>query len=327
MICITLCSCSYITQPEENSFNSVEIINSTCKVIKQYYPFLEFKKINIDNLNSIYKIKAQNSRGDEILGILSELLYELKDGHVWYYTPGGLFLSHYKPRRTVKDMFAYNPIVRSRYFPEELKVSANRWLEYGFLNDKIGYIYVSSMKTDKNNSIDEFEEVLKIFQNTKGLILDVRHNEGGSNTVGRRIIGCFLDKDILDPGFLLANGTKHYGATIYPNSRYTYLKPVVVLQNGVCFSATDDFINVIKNAPTVTCVGDTTGGGGGVPTDFYIIDRIKLHIPWQAELNYNGNYIEWNGVAPDILVPQTENDIKGNRDLQLEKAISIINSY
>jgi len=41
-------------------------------------------------------------------------------------------------------------------------------------------------------------------------------------------------------------------------------------------------------------------------------------------LRYDGEPIEWNGVLPDIRVPQSKEDIDQGRDKQLEYAIELL---
>ena len=50
----------------------------------------------------------------------------------------------------------------------------------------------------------------------------------------------------------------------------------------------------------------------------------RLKIPTAYFKRMDGEMIEWNGIPPDILVPQTEADINQERDKQLERAIAVL---
>lgn len=112
--------------------------------------------------------------------------------------------------------------------------------------------------------------------------------------------------------------------TILPAGQYPYHKPVVILINGASFSAAELLPELMKQIHQVTTVGDTTGGGGGSNDVFYLPSNKRIKIPTSYFKRFNGDMVEWNGVPPDILVPQNEADIKQGRDKQLEYAITLL---
>ncbi len=81
---------------------------------------------------------------------------------------------------------------------------------------------------------------------------------------------------------------------------------------------------MMQELETVTTIGDTTGGGTGAPGDFLIAYDFKIHLSRYARLTYQGDYIEWNGLVPDVLVPQSKVDLENKRDPQLETALRIL---
>jgi C-terminal processing protease CtpA/Prc len=129
---------------------------------------------------------------------------------------------------------------------------------------------------------------------------------------------------MLGPLWLNADGTPLRRGQFYP-AKTTYTnKPVVVLQNGVCFSATEGFISTMRELPNVTIMGDTTGGGSAAPRDFPISEGFTIHLSTLAQLTYEGKFIEWNGIEPDILVKQSKEELDKGRDIQLEEAIGFL---
>jgi C-terminal processing protease CtpA/Prc len=69
-------------------------------------------------------------------------------------------------------------VVRN-YFNEELIVTGEGRIEYGIIQGNIGYIYMATF--DDDYLMKYFSEVLGYVKNTKAIILDIRHNNGGSS--------------------------------------------------------------------------------------------------------------------------------------------------
>ncbi|HGY56992.1 MAG TPA: hypothetical protein ENK44_14890 [Caldithrix abyssi] len=317
-------ACTLLIEPPIRSLNGEFVISKTTKVIKNNYPFLSFKKINMDSLGPLYRAKASRYPGDALFELLYEYLSELKDGHVWFYAGGGFMIKPYTPPRALKDRFSYNPETVRSYFAQAPKLTADDKIEFGLLADSIGYIYLSTFARDDGKWIRTMQPIMQKMKNTKGIILDVRHNGGGSDYITAQVIGYFIHQPFPGPIWVDAEGVELPAYTIPPNGTIYYDKPVMVLQNGVCFSAAEGFINTMRELPQVTTIGDTTAGGSGAPKDFYIADHIIIHLPTKAQLTYTGQYIDWNGLPPDILVPQSEKDVERGRDFQLERAIELL---
>jgi carboxyl-terminal processing protease len=98
----------------------------------------------------------------------------------------------------------------------------------------------------------------------------------------------------------------------------------VLLIDGGCFSACEDFAEMMKHVPSVTAIGDTTSGASGAPQAFALPSGRQINVSTKDIRRYDGLPIEWNGVPPDILVRQTAEDVNMGRDKQLEYAIDFL---
>ena len=80
------------------------------------------------------------------------------------------------------------------------------------------------------------------------------------------------------------------------------------------------FPEVMKQLPNVTVVGDTTLEGDyndvadDIQGDYWLPSGKYIHISTTYVIRYDGVPIEWNGVLPDIRVPQTKEDIDQGMD-------------
>ena len=308
-----------IVGPSGNNLNVADF-TSVGKIVKDQYAFLQFKRVNWDSLLSVYRPKAEQAKGDEIYLVLHDLLHELKDGHIELRTEGGFPTMTYEWPRMHQDK-AYSPLVVRKYFDKELRLAGDGNMEYEVLPDNIGYIYLVSFA--EGSWVYDLDLILAYFVNTKGVIFDVRNNGGGHGEIANFITSRFASAPITYVWYS-PSGAKQWSYTITPAGPYRYLKPVVVLINGASFSAAELLPELMKQIPLVTTVGDTTGGGGGSNDVFSLPSDKRIKIPTSYFKRFNGDMVEWNGIPPDILVPQTEADIKQGRDKQLERAIALL---
>ncbi|RKY87442.1 hypothetical protein DRQ09_04510, partial [candidate division KSB1 bacterium] len=297
---LSFLQCSYIFEPVIEEVSPVKIFEDAWQVADENYPFFTFKNIDWDVIYQKYYLKAKNTQGDEILIVLHNMLGELKDGHIWFYTNGGKRIKPFYSPRTLKDRKAFSLLVVQKYFDKKLSFAGGKRFFYGILSNNIGYIYISTFKNDRTEWYIDFKNIISRLKNTDGIIIDVRNNEGGSDIVTHYVISFFLQQPIKSPVWVDSQGNKSPEYWINPNKRIKYLKNIVVLQNGTSFSAAEEFVNIMKELPSVTTVGDTTAGGSGAPEDFRIDGGFIIHIPTKALLRYNGEYFENTGISPDI---------------------------
>lgn len=234
-------------------------------------------------------------------------------------------------------------------------------LEYGFINNDIGYISIPSflgvrapskvgtlffwtLDGKESPNVKDFENALNELSGTKGLILDVRNNLGGDASIGIVIAQYFVSDESPIYSFCYRDGsyppdslykyTKPYTDHIYSfekehkrkNYRLyngQYLKPVIVLQNEGCVSSTEDFIATLKHIPTVTTLGVNSAGSSSNPGFRPLPNGMYARIPIRRTYWDRDKLIEKDGIPPDIIVKPSKDDISYGKDIQLEKAIEL----
>lgn len=313
--------CSDLVVPPSNQNNNLKDFERAWAITDSVYPFFQFKHINWDSVHSVYEPLAENANGDQIYKVLFDMLAGLKDGHVDLLTTGGKYIFTYKPPRELRDQFAFDPLVVRNYFVGELKLAGGNRMDYGTTQDSIGYVRISTF--ENGDWIYDFDNILGDMRNTKGLIIDVRDNGGGSDNQGAFVISRLLTSPLpLPPVYFM--GELLTGPPLQPGGAFRYYKPVVVLMNGTCFSSAEDFLDMVGHVQTVTLVGDTSAGASGAPEVFSLPSGKEVRISTRDICRYDGQPIEWNGIIPDVLVMQTEADVMNGRDPQLERAIAIL---
>lgn len=297
--------------------------------VDAHYPYLEFKGVNWDSLYTAFQPRVEAARGDEFYLVLDDLLAHLRDGHVYYKTPGGgREIYPWVPPRRVRDQHRYDPFAVRRYFDRPLRLSASGTVEYGILPDSIGYAFLSDFHEDY--LVRDFPVVMGSMRGTRGLILDIRQRRGGTPPNVEAVVSRFVTAPLPYPPAYLY-GVPVDWLPVQPVRNATYTAPVVVLINGLTFSAGEFCAEMLKQIPSVTALGDTTGGGsaGGTSAPGF---SSPLHLPsgrWVDFGNldirrYDGLPWENLGVPPDIRVPQPEADLRAGHDRQLEAAIELL---
>ena len=177
----------------------------------------------------------------------------------------------------------------------------------------IGYVHLRAMG---GPNIAEFARGYYPVFNRKGLIVDVRHNRGGS-----------IDSWVLSR--LLRKAWFYWQPRIGKptwNMQYAFRGHIVVLCNERTASDGEAFSEGVKRLKIGTVIGTRTWGGEiWLSSSNLLVDR---GIATAAETGVYGPegvwLIEGHGVDPDIVVDNLPHATYEGRDAQLEAAIEFL---
>jgi len=243
------------------------------------------------------------------------------------------------------------------------------------LDGNIGYLRIPDMRGDAR-WLDSLRDWMEKFRETRGLILDVRGNGGGTRDALRVLMPYFMRKSDAP---LVVNVAKYRlpaserpestqghleNRFLYPTtyrgwnqkeraairkfskefepewtppardfSRWHYMlikaeppasyygRPVVVLMDASCYSATDIFLGALGGLRNVTLLGVPSGGGSGRARRVRLEhSRFEVRVSSMASFQPDGKLYDGNGVAPDVLVEPKATDWIGRTDTMLEAA-------
>ena len=107
---------------------------------------------------------------------------------------------------------------------------------------------------------------------------------------------------------------------------YFFSKPIVVLSDAGCFSATDIFLGAMSTHPRVTIMGSASGGGSARSQRFMLGQSlIKVQCASMASLRADGRLYDGRGVEVDIEVLSQPTDFLINgSDTVLDAAVKYI---
>jgi carboxyl-terminal processing protease len=155
-------------------------------------------------------------------------------------------------------------------------------------------------------------------QGYRGIILDLRRNPGGSLSATVDIADLFLDG-----GRILTQVDRDGSETSFdahPGDPGEAI-PLVLLVGHGSASGAEVIAGALRDHKRAVLVGETTFGKGSVNHLRELSDGGAIYITIARWLTPNGEQIEGIGLAPDIPVTPSEEDIKADRDVQLYSAI------
>lgn len=120
-------------------------------------------------------------------------------------------------------------------------------------------------------------------------------------------------------------GDWHYMVVSPDKSSPQEPRPVVVLIDAGCFSATDIFAAALGELPNVTLLGQPTSGGSA-RSQRHSIEALGIDVRLASMVSYQpgGKLYDTNGVAPDIAIEPKPGDLIGETDSVLEHAEAVL---
>jgi len=186
---------------------------------------------------------------------------------------------------------------------------------------KIAYLRLNEFgATAPNEMPAALKELLA--QNPTGLIFDLRSNPGGYLPVSIDVASQFLKAN--QPVLIVKD--KNGNADVY-RARSGGLAteiPLVVLVDAGSASASEIVSAALKDHKRATLIGTKTFGKGSVQSVHTLSDQAELNVTIAHFFSPNGNEINDVGIAPDIEIKVTDDDIANKRDPQLDAAIKFL---
>jgi C-terminal processing protease CtpA/Prc len=117
-------------------------------------------------------------------------------------------------------------------------------------------------------------------------------------------------------------GAWHYFVLSPGGAGFHYDRPVVVLMDGDCFSATDIFLGALKGWRNVTLMGTRSGGGSGRGLPYALPkSKLRVRLSSMASFQPDGKLYDGRGVEPDVEVKPRATDFIGKTDTVLDAAV------
>lgn len=301
----TLFSCNKNETIREYNSDPYNNFDALWEILDERYCYFSYKNIDWTAVYNDFTPRVNQVKDVfQLFDLMAEMIDILQDGHVNLYTPfdvsscTGWFDSYPAD---------YNANFLSKHFDSELR-SAGGFAYTTIENGKIGYIRYSSFSSGFTAAnLAYINAYFHALNDVKGIIIDVRNNGGGSLEYSERLASCFFKKKTIK-GYMRHKTGKCHDCFSDPTEVITDPtnapidwsdKKVIVLSNRRCYSATNDFIVRMKQAPNVTVIGGITGGGGGIPLSQELPNGWMIRFSAIPMFDAEMQHTEF-GVAPDI---------------------------
>jgi len=321
-------SCSPSTPPDE-------VFETVWTTFDGRYAIFGPKSIDWQALGDEYRPRVTAATTDEeLFTVLTEMLSHLNDNHVILKAPSlgrdfsAGYLGKYFEEMGFEGAMEYlktRPLPE-RYFRETPRTTGDGTFQYGWVEDGVGYLHFGGFY-DEAASAAAFDEILSNLAGARALIVDVRHNSGGDDRVGKAIADRFADRKRLYMVTRDRNGPKHddFAEPKYwhvdPAER-TFTGPVILLTSRLSISAAENFALAMRVIPHVTVVGDTTSGCFADMEWHDLPNGWTVSVSRNLFVDYTGKCWEGTGVPPDVIVRGEHRD--GDADRALETALSLL---
>jgi carboxyl-terminal processing protease len=171
----------------------------------------------------------------------------------------------------------------------------------------------------------EFMQAVKdvVAKHPKGLVLDLRSDPGGYLDVAVSMASRMLPQGktvvIEEDASGARKETKSMGGDVLSSV------PTAVLIDEGSASASEILAGALReNRDNVTLVGKKSYGKGSVQELIPIGKTMSVKITVARWLTPKGNQINEKGIAPDVDVDITMDDLKNDRDPQMDKAVELL---
>lgn len=327
LLLASLGACDQSVLGDEPGRGHVELFDQVWEDLDRNYTYFELKGVDWDSVRRVNRPQAASAdNGTELFYVMSDMLDNLKDGHVNLYADKN---HRYNYNAWYEAYPAnYNPSITREYI-HELSL---RNLYFGRVEGtSIAYVRISTFSGDTDPG-SHLRSLLEANGNLDALIIDIRSNGGGSDRNSRKIAGYFADRSHTYAWTRYKNGHGHgefapwQAKTLDPSSEFSYAKPIALLTNRRCFSSCEDFVLAMRIQPEVTVVGDTTGGGAGNPVSRELPNGWTYRFSTWQQVTPEMEQYEGRGLYPDIPVWISKEQEARGEDAVLEQAVEHLRS-
>ncbi len=321
VILLTACEKMFIGPPKNNPEAIFENLWKTFD--EEYAPFDERAVDWTAAYNNFRPLVNANTTEDELYDVLSQMLAIFDDGHINLTTPNRQIFYSNKIKNELIDNDLFNKEVIKTYLESDFKVGDEESYIYGKIKDaQVAYIYFDYV----GDNFFVLNDFLNQYNQLNGLIVDLRHNQGGDFTY------CFSEMGRLtnQSRYVFKSKTKNgkgrndfTGWTewyIHPKGEY-YNKPILILTDRYTISAGERAVMAFMTLPNVTIVGDTTNGSQGTMIGRELANGWYYSLVTQKVELFDGHSYEGKGLAPDIYKKNLPSEMELGIDKTLQFAI------
>ncbi len=311
-----------------------EIFDQFWEAYDRYYAHFELKGVDWDAVYDEHRPRVGPDTEDEALfEVLSDMIAELEDGHVYLVGDGQRSLSNSELRSSRRDFDA--AVVRDQYVDEWAEPTNGEFF-YGVIDGNIGYLRLATLSGGQGVGdrvrgwIEQVEEAMEQLEETEAMVVDLRNNSGGRAFNARFLAGLFATEQRTFMVTRSRNGPDHDDFTdpvewqAEPNDTVSYDNPVVVLTNRRTFSAAEWLTLALRQYDHVVHMGTHTGGGLAMFLPRQLSNGWMHTVSVQDARCPEGRSFERVGIPPHQYLENGSEELENGTDRVLEDAVEFL---
>lgn len=290
---------------------------------RDYGPFAD-RKVDWQAVYQQYRpLVDAHTSDDSLFHILSGMLGTLNDGHVNLFAPGRVAFNSNQIRNAQIDAELFDlPLIKQVYLHDNFETDAQDGFVMGLLENDIAYVHLPFV----SGNMTALERALDKYPQAKGIIVDLRHNDGGDFTWAFSAMGRFVPERRMvfrsrtKTGAGPADFSAWHDWYLEPKAPHSN-KPIVLLTDRYTISAGERAVMAFQTLENCVTLGDTTCGAQSTMVAGELANGWKYTIATQQTLLADGKTYEGIGLAPDVYLKNDLQVLKNGRDQVLDAAI------
>jgi len=313
---------------DETTTGSVKLFDQMWETFDENYSYMDYKGVDWYDVRNRHRAKfSSDLSGDEFVDLAVEMLRELSDWHVELMRPDGTWVGT-DPQLVELN---YPSMPRNRYLAdgETYQALGDGVIRHAWLADSIGYIRIDTFAGGAFDDIsdEQIENIFARYADAAGMIVDVRPNNGGNESIAARFASHFAFAPVVYGYTETRDGPNHddFGPmeakSLEPAERNLFTGPVACLIGQRCLSSAEWFTLMMRACPNVALFGDVTRGGSGFPREFELANGVHYTVSRWIAYTDELVGIEDIGIEPDYWIAPGES-VDGAHDYVIESAIA-----
>ena len=323
---------SYCSTAIENEFDPLLIYQHFWYTFSELYPYFEKRAFDWQSkLDAAVGQIHQQTTHQQLFDLMKASLNNLGDGHSFVFLQhddDSVFYSSDQPKgwyaiaesfaelHQVETDTAFVQIVNAFNHNLLLELqngelnSSSPLIQWGILSDNIGYLQLNGMEgfslqeTSAEDVLavqETLNKVIPQLQETDSLIIDLRFNLGGRDSVSLEMAKFFTSKkQLVFKRHKYNNGTPVDERAFYvePNDSVSYTKPIALITGPDTASAAETFTLAMKSFDHVVHVGENTNGIFSNVLTIPVGDNFTIGLSHEAFFSPDGSNFEVSGIPP-----------------------------
>ncbi|CAM2065264.1 S41 family peptidase [Sulfidibacter corallicola] len=345
-------TCAYAETPDSDPVLNFE---TAWRIFKDHYAYFALDGVDWDAVYQELRPRAEAVQNDEeLFALLSDLIRPLDNGHVGlHYSNRAFFPATFKgsmqrlfeqfqAQSEIADFDTYQFQFRNQhlqalqetYLTTPLKQGGNNRILWARIGENVGYLNFLAFsgfgpeedEPGYEQLVATLEEVLNDFEGVDKIVLDVRFNPGGTDTVSSLVASyfartetvAFSERPVTDTGL-----GPFQSVWITPREGRRFEGDVALLTAPFTGSAAEVFSLYMRTQPHVTLIGEPTFGAFSDSLDKRLPNGWVVTLSNEEYVAIEGVNYEGQGVPVEVPVENfTAADQQNGTDAALAEALA-----